>query len=82
MLICIPYILLAAQISSCLVFYCVCTCECVQELDAKERAQKQTVANQSAIEVRLNRALEEVEKNRTALQRARAESKVCVCGCG
>lgn len=40
--------------------------------------QKKAVSSQGAMEVRLNRALEEAESYRVQLQKARAESKVCI----
>ena len=41
-----------------------------------KRAQKQQATNQSATEVRLNRALEEVDRYKAQLQKAKSESKV------
>ena len=41
-----------------------------------KRSQKQQVSSQSATEVRLNRALEEVDKLKNQLQKAKSESKV------
>ena len=38
--------------------------------------QKKAASSQGALEVRLNRALEEAEKYKTELAKARAESKV------
>ena len=38
--------------------------------------QKKATSNQGALEVRLNRAMEETEKYKTALQKARVDSKV------
>lgn len=38
--------------------------------------QRKAASQQSAVEVRLNRALEETEKYKSALQKARADSKV------
>ncbi|XP_046852597.1 testis-expressed protein 9-like [Xenia sp. Carnegie-2017] len=46
-----------------------------KELDNVHRDQKQVIAGKNALEVRLNRALEEVEKHKTSLQRARTSSK-------
>jgi hypothetical protein len=40
------------------------------------KSQKQAAMNQSTVEVRLNRALEEVEKYKSSLQKAKSESKV------
>jgi hypothetical protein len=39
------------------------------------KSQKQAAMNQSTVEVRLNRALEEVEKYKSSLQKAKSESK-------
>ncbi len=41
-----------------------------------KRSQKQQVSTQSATEVRLNRALEEVDKLKSQLQKAKSSSKV------
>ena len=41
-----------------------------------KRSQKQQASSQSATEVRLNRALEEVDKLKNQLQKAKSESKV------
>ena len=41
-----------------------------------KRSQKQQASSQSATEVRLNRALEEVDKLKNLLQKAKSESKV------
>ena len=38
--------------------------------------QKKAVSSHSALEVRLNRAMEEVERYKTQLQRTKTESKV------
>eukprot|EP00794_Sanderia_malayensis_P012911 gene12911-14242_t len=46
-----------------------------KEIDAFKREKRQNSANTNALEVRLNRALEETEKNRSALQKARESSK-------
>ena len=48
----------------------------VQELENKRRLQKQAVASQSAMEVRLNRALEEAEKYKLELSKLRQNNKV------
>ena len=48
----------------------------VQELENKTRLQKQAVASQSAMEVRLNRALEEAEKYKLELSKLRQNNKV------
>ena len=47
-----------------------------QELDGMKRSQKQQASSQSATEVRLNRALEDLEKYKAQLQRAKSSSKV------
>ncbi|XP_013385699.1 testis-expressed protein 9 isoform X2 [Lingula anatina] len=46
-----------------------------KELDSLKRSQKQQSTTQSATEVRLNRALEEVEKYKSELHRAKSASK-------
>ncbi|XP_041030933.1 testis-expressed protein 9 isoform X3 [Carcharodon carcharias] len=46
-----------------------------KELDSQKRAQKQAATNQSATEVRLNRALEEAEKYKTELNRLKQNNK-------
>lgn len=48
----------------------------IQELENKRRLQKQAATNQSAIEVRLNRALEEAEKYKLELSKSRQNNKV------
>ena len=48
----------------------------VQELEQLKRGQKQQQSTQSATEVRLNRALEEIERYKDQLQKAKASSKV------
>ena len=48
----------------------------VQELENKRRLQKQAATNQSATEVRLNRALEEAEKYKLELSKSRQNNKV------
>lgn len=48
----------------------------VKELEQLKRGQKQQQSTQSATEVRLNRALEEIERYKDQLQRAKASSKV------
>lgn len=47
-----------------------------QELENKRRLQKQAATSQSATEVRLNRALEEVEKYKVELNKLRQSNKV------
>ena len=49
-----------------------------QELDGLKRAQKQQMTSQNTTEVRLNRALEEVEKYKSQLQKTKSSSKVIV----
>ncbi|XP_074649421.1 testis-expressed protein 9-like [Tubulanus polymorphus] len=46
-----------------------------KELDGMKRTQKQQSTNQSATEVRLNRALEEIEKYKSQLQKTKTSSK-------
>jgi len=46
-----------------------------KDLDSIQREQKQAASNKNVTEVRLNRALEEAEKYKTALQKAKSESK-------
>ncbi|EDV25272.1 uncharacterized protein TRIADDRAFT_55137 [Trichoplax adhaerens] len=46
-----------------------------KELDSSQRSQKQTAVNHNAVEVRLNRALEENEKLKLSMQKAKVESK-------
>ncbi|KAB0375192.1 hypothetical protein FD755_013684 [Muntiacus reevesi] len=46
-----------------------------KELENKRRLQKQAVASQSAMEVRLNRALEEAEKYKLELSKLRQNNK-------
>ncbi|XP_065054910.1 testis-expressed protein 9-like [Rhopilema esculentum] len=46
-----------------------------KDLDSIKREKKQLSANMSTLEVRLNRALEDTEKNRVALQRAKESTK-------
>lgn len=48
----------------------------MQELENKRRLQKQAASNQSATEVRLNRALEEAEKYKLELSKSRQNNKV------
>lgn len=48
----------------------------MQEVDGMKSAQRKAASSHGALEVRLNRALEEAEKHKTALQKARSESKV------
>ena len=43
-------------------------------------SQKRMQSQHSAVEVRLNRALEEVERYRDALQKAKSDAKVRGCG--
>lgn len=47
----------------------------MQDLDSLQRDQKQAASNKNVTEVRLNRALEEVEKYKTALQKTKSQSK-------
>uniref|UniRef100_A0A674EZ84 Testis expressed 9 n=1 Tax=Salmo trutta TaxID=8032 RepID=A0A674EZ84_SALTR len=46
-----------------------------KEIEGLKRAQKQAATNHSAIEVRLNRALEEVERSKTQLTKLKQMSK-------
>uniref|UniRef100_A0A4W5M8X6 Testis expressed 9 n=1 Tax=Hucho hucho TaxID=62062 RepID=A0A4W5M8X6_9TELE len=46
-----------------------------KEIEGLKRAQKQAATNHSAIEVRLNRALEEVERSKTQLTKIKQMSK-------
>ncbi|XP_068743873.1 testis-expressed protein 9-like isoform X3 [Montipora capricornis] len=46
-----------------------------KDLDSIQRDQKQAASNKNVTEVRLNRALEEAEKYKTALKKAKSESK-------
>lgn len=48
----------------------------IQELESKRRQHKQAASNQSATEVRLNRALEEAEKYKLELSKSRQNNKV------
>uniref|UniRef100_A0A8C8WD64 Testis expressed 9 n=1 Tax=Panthera leo TaxID=9689 RepID=A0A8C8WD64_PANLE len=47
-----------------------------KELENKRRLQKQAATNQSATEVRLNRALEEAEKYKLELSKSRQNNKM------
>ena len=47
-----------------------------QEVDALKRNQKQSATTQGAVEVRLNRALEEADRYKAELQKARTSSRV------
>uniref|UniRef100_A0A4W4GJB2 Uncharacterized protein n=1 Tax=Electrophorus electricus TaxID=8005 RepID=A0A4W4GJB2_ELEEL len=47
-----------------------------KELEGMKRAQKQAASAHSAMEVRLNRALEEAEKSKTDLSKLKQSSKV------
>ncbi|KAL1007278.1 hypothetical protein UPYG_G00084440 [Umbra pygmaea] len=46
-----------------------------KEIEGLKRAQKQATTNHSAVEVRLNRALEEVDKSKTQLSKIKQMSK-------
>ncbi|KAL9985668.1 hypothetical protein ACROYT_G008094 [Oculina patagonica] len=46
-----------------------------KDLDSIQREQKQAASNKNVTEVRLNRAIEEAEKYKTALQKAKSQSK-------
>ena len=48
----------------------------MQELDGMKRSQKQQASSQSVTEVRLNRAIEDAEKYKSQLMKAKSESKV------
>ena len=50
----------------------------LQELDQMRRNQKQQATTQSATEVRLNRALEDIEKLKDQLGRAKTSSRVII----
>ncbi len=56
-----------------MVYTCIHT---PQELDTMKGNQRKAASSQSSMEVRLNRATEELEKYKTALAKARADSKV------
>ena len=47
-----------------------------QELDSLKASQKRAQSQHGAVEVRLNRALEEVERYKDALQKAKSDAKV------
>lgn len=47
-----------------------------KEMESMKREKKQTSANKNTLELRLNRALEEVEKHKTALKSSRESSAV------
>lgn len=49
---------------------------CLQELDSIKRSHKQQATSQSATEVRLNQAREDVHKYKSLLQKAQADAKV------
>jgi len=51
-------------------------CLSVQELDSVKRGQKQQASSQSATEVRLNQAREDVQKYKSLLQKAQTDAKV------
>ena len=48
----------------------------LQEVDGMKSSQQKASGKQSALEVRLNRALEETDKYKSALQKARSDLKV------
>ena len=48
-----------------------------KELDALKNSQKKATSQHSVVEVRLNRALEDVEKYKSALQKSKGEARVC-----
>jgi len=60
----------------CLYVRVYCVRVCVQELDSLKRSQKQQSSSQSATEVRLNQAREDVQKYKSLLQKAQADAKV------
>ncbi len=49
-----------------------------QELDSMMRVQKQQTQTSSTTEVRLNRALEEIDKYKQQLQKTKVETKVSI----
>lgn len=51
-------------------------CLHVQEIENLNRSQKQAAATHGTVEVRLNRALEEVEKLKTQLSKTQQRNKV------
>ena len=50
----------------------------LKELESVKRVQKQQTQTSSATEVRLNRALEEIDKYKQQLQKSKVETKVCL----
>ena len=62
--------------SVCVYVCCLCVCLSVQELESIKRGQKQQASSQSATEVRLNQAREDIQKYKSLMQKAQADAKV------